>query len=154
MHESSSLKKGVLVDIVLHTVIIIVITLMVSRSVLLSVNPLWMIVFVFAVVALTFYTVYRIVRYACEMVEPRAKELSVLLDEIHNQRENLNQYVQALNQCADIMNANQKTIVHNLKVLTRYGNRMNELVEAIDTMNDSTAKPSDAFYQESDQQGK
>jgi DNA repair ATPase RecN len=139
----------VTVDLLLHTAIIALLSVLLSRGEMTAPGIAIAAVLAAAAVGITVYTGHRIVRSVNESIDDRVKNLAEFSDGLMEVSTMLDQYSKRLDERAGRMEDWRKELSRNVNLLSAYGSLMLELNKTADAIKESAALAEMADSEES-----
>ncbi len=127
MQNSASIKRAVLIFLIVHTSIILLLAFLLKRDGTPNNDPVVFIASIAVAVAITIYTAYRITESINEKIEHRAKTMAQYAAYLQTRTKDLDNYAVELKQWASDMSKQQIVLQQRVRLINDYGNKMNEL---------------------------
>ncbi len=132
MQRSFSIGRIIWPFLFLHASIVMIIAVLLALGGNPSENPALLVIVIGVAAASTLYTANRIISNLNEAIEERVKSVTEFSDDLRTVSENLDRYAKELERRADSIQKRELVLEDKVKIISAYGNRMEELVALID----------------------
>ncbi len=135
MQEQISFKSTICIFLFLHTAVAVMMAIMAALSGKIYDRTLMFFAMGIASTILTLYTSKIITRYINARIETRVRELYKFSSDLQSASERLDRYANDLQQRESAIKEREQVIAQQVKKISAYGDKMTEIVLAIDSSN-------------------